>query len=570
MQLGFSRIIAIAACGSMFVAPGGARAETLAEAIALAYGGNPTLQQQRAQQRALDENYVQAAAGLRPTAQLQLVPSYQDQRFGELQISQQRLFTPNPATHLETNGFLGQVVVTQPLYTGGRVTANIATARSQIAAGRQQLRSSEGDLLLNVVNAYTSVRRDTEILQVEHDSIEALRHQLDEATARKAAGDATLTDVAQAEAELENQKAAVAAAAQQLEASRAFYFTVVGQNPETLEPEPPLPDLPGTVDEAFSRGEANNPELKQAELAEKASAAAIAAARAANMPNVSLQASVGDTVQPPPFLRNITTVVTAEAVISQPLYVGGLNASNIRRAVEQNNADRLAIEVARRQVVQNIANAWNGWLTATANEVTQQKQVTSAQAAYDGMQIEYRGGLRTSFDVLFAEETLTQARVLELEARHDAYFYAASVLRYTGSLEADIIAAGVPKYDPVPHAKAVERELAPPWDPLVQMLDRVGAPSSLRPLLTAPPVATAPTIVSAAPTAVPTTALARTFPTTPLPGTAPQALTPSSQLAPPRQHSGCQAQPAPTQATLVQPTSTAPAPTASARKPACG
>ena len=51
-------------CG---LSAGPASAETLAEAIALAYDSNPTLQAQRATQRALDENYVQARAGYRPT-----------------------------------------------------------------------------------------------------------------------------------------------------------------------------------------------------------------------------------------------------------------------------------------------------------------------------------------------------------------------------------------------------------------------------------------------------------------------------------------------------------------------
>ena len=39
------------------------QAETLADALALAYQNNPTLQAQRATQRALDESYVQARAG---------------------------------------------------------------------------------------------------------------------------------------------------------------------------------------------------------------------------------------------------------------------------------------------------------------------------------------------------------------------------------------------------------------------------------------------------------------------------------------------------------------------------
>jgi outer membrane protein len=49
-----------------------ASAETLAEAIAMAYENNPTLQAQRAAQRALDESYVQARTGWRPTLSLGL------------------------------------------------------------------------------------------------------------------------------------------------------------------------------------------------------------------------------------------------------------------------------------------------------------------------------------------------------------------------------------------------------------------------------------------------------------------------------------------------------------------
>src|SRR5687768_392978 len=54
-----------AAVAAALAAP--ASAETLADAVALAYQNNPTLQAQRATQRALDESYVQARSGWRPT-----------------------------------------------------------------------------------------------------------------------------------------------------------------------------------------------------------------------------------------------------------------------------------------------------------------------------------------------------------------------------------------------------------------------------------------------------------------------------------------------------------------------
>lgn len=57
-----------------------ASAETLAEAIALAYDSNPTLQAQRATQRALDENWVQARTGYRPQASVTGSVAYADIR----------------------------------------------------------------------------------------------------------------------------------------------------------------------------------------------------------------------------------------------------------------------------------------------------------------------------------------------------------------------------------------------------------------------------------------------------------------------------------------------------------
>src|SRR3954452_819152 len=73
-------VAAIVSAGVGCAAAVPASAETLADAIALAYETNPTLQAQRATQRALDENYVQARAGWRPQLSLQGTASYNELR----------------------------------------------------------------------------------------------------------------------------------------------------------------------------------------------------------------------------------------------------------------------------------------------------------------------------------------------------------------------------------------------------------------------------------------------------------------------------------------------------------
>ena len=65
-----------AASAVLILSAGAAGAETLADAVALAYDSNPTLQQQRAQVRALDETYVQALTGYRPSLSISATGGY--------------------------------------------------------------------------------------------------------------------------------------------------------------------------------------------------------------------------------------------------------------------------------------------------------------------------------------------------------------------------------------------------------------------------------------------------------------------------------------------------------------
>ncbi len=519
---------------ALVLSAGCVRAETLADAIALAYQNNPTLQQQRAVLRGLDEDYVQAEAGLRPTVTTQAYGTYTEQRYGKSTLDSDRTneLIANPATKLQSNTVTGQIVVQQSLYTGGHVAAELKTAMEEIKAGRQGLRAAEGDMILNVVEAYASVRRDQAIVSVWRASVEQFLHQLDEAQARQAAGDATKTDVEQARAQLEQERASYASALQQLEISRTSYALYVGQNPGQLEPMPTLPGLPANVDAAFERAEADNPELAQAILAEGTSRAEIASARSAYRPTVTAQASYGYTgVMTPFYGRDLERDLSAQVVVSQPLFTGGLNASNVRKALEQNNADRNAVEITRRQVVQNVANYWNQMLTSRTTLENQARQVVSARATYIGMQTEYRAGQRSTFDVLYAEEVLRDAQISLLDAQHDAYVGEAAVVRYTGGLEASQLVADVPQYDPAANTRRVANVGGLPWDPLLQGLDGLGGPSSKQSPLTGPAISENP-YVRAAKASIPAAGapLVTAVPVQPILGSSASVTTPKTPL----------------------------------------
>ncbi len=456
-----------------------ARAETLADAIALAYQSNPTLQSQRAQLRQLDENYVQARAGYRPTLGATVQSQYT--KIQNSPSQRQGSFFSAGGSFNESNSTSATLSLSQPLYTGGRVRSAISAAEADILAGREALRGSENQILLQVVQAYEDVRRDQQFVTIRADSVGVLSRQLEEIQARFQAGQVTRTDVAQAQARLAQARADLTSAQGQLQVSRAAYAAVVGQNPGELSPPSRLPGLPRTIDEAFDRADRDSPALLRAEFNEQASRFRISEAKAARRPEVTASATFGYVgplarIGPTAGLDRFNQEFQATATVSQPLYQGGVISSRIRAATEQNNSDRILIESARRQAVQQVSQAWNQIVSARQNVTAQEEQVRAAAIAAEGTREEYRVGLRTTLDVLFAEETLRSAQLSLVQARHDAFVSEANLLNAMGALEARTLLTNAPLYDPAKNFRKVENAGGTPWDGAVAALDGLGAP----------------------------------------------------------------------------------------------
>jgi outer membrane protein len=481
-------LLAAVCSAGLLIAAGSAQAETLADAIALAYQTNPTLQEQRANQRALDETYVQARTGLRPTVG------------ANLQVTDRETTFANPSTSLvDTNGdsipdtlattdsvrsnsSAGTLSVTQPLYTGGRVTSQISASNADVLQGRQQLRQIEATVLLGVIQAYVDVRRDLERLRISQENVTVLQRQLEESNARFKVGEITRTDVAQSEARLAAARSGLASAQASLAISRANYAAIVGQNPGELAPEPSLASLlPASVDEAFARAEANNPQVMASGYAERAARARVAAARAQRRPTVSLRGDLGYNASEVGGNGNqfgdYDRAVTGSVVATVPIFTGGLTNSQVRQASARDDAARIAIEGSRRNVLQDVAQAWNQLLGARANLTANQEQVNASTIAFEGTRQEAQVGLRTTLDVLNAEQELRSAELALVTARHDEYVAAASVLAAMGDLEARNLTTGVPIYDPSTNFNRVSHSWGwVPWEYGVQALDRIGAP----------------------------------------------------------------------------------------------
>ena len=207
------------------------------------------------------------------------------------------------------------------------------------------------------------------------------------------------------------------------------------------------------------------------------------ASLASGRPTVSLQASLGYTggaIGPGSPFRNYSRDITATAVASFPLMTAGLTSSQIRQAAQNDTADRIGIEIARRQALLSVTQAWDQLLGARASLAANEEEVTAANIAVEGTRQEAQVGLRNTLDVLITEQELANAQQAVVAARHDEYVAAISLLAAMGDLSPGDLVPGIGLYDPktnFDHVRRVWPFPLTPWAPVVGAIDHLGAPA---------------------------------------------------------------------------------------------
>lgn len=429
-RLGLAALALALAAGAW---PLDAAAQSLADAMAQAYNGNPTLNAQRAQLRARDELLPQAYSNYRPFVTL------------DGNVGVQSSDTSESNWETEIPGGAG-VSVVQPLYRGGRTVAEIGRANNLIQSERALLFDTEQLVLLDAVNVYLNVVRDQAVLDLARNNEEVIGRQLEATRDRFEVGEVTRTDVAQAEARLANGKADRVRAEGDLIASRASFRRVIGADPIALEQPPPLGNMPVNEIEAFNIASNEHPSIIAAQYAELAARDDIRITEGTLLPEVNLRGTVERAYNQSGF-ANRQDIASLRAEISIPLYTAGLNTSLVRENRQIAGQRRIEIDEQRRFVMEGVTQAWEDYLTAQAQIEAFQESVRAAEIALEGLQKEALVGSRTVLDVLDGEQELFEARVDLVVAQRDLVAATYGLQAALGRLTAGHLALPVDPYD---------------------------------------------------------------------------------------------------------------------------
>ena len=420
-----------------------AQADTLHDALLSAYRKNPALNAARAGQRAVDENVPQALSGWRPTVSatgsVSQNGTYTANSLGASSYS-------NPAQENLT------IRLNQPVFRGFRTVESTAVAEAQVKAGQQQLLGTEEQILLSVVSAYVNLMRDRRVVELRQRDLGVLQGQNRATNERFKAGVLTRTDVAQSEAGVASQRAALAVATATMKTSEASYVQFVGHAPGHLAAAP-FARTPANLDEALGIANQTNPSILAAAQAAIAADHSIGVVKSALLPQADLtgvyslsgsQNSAGGFGGTVPYSSQSS--LTIQGSVTVPIYDAGLNYSQVRQAKQRASQSKISVIDATRQVRQAVVQAWQGYVAAKQSVASNASGVSASRLAFDGLKQEYQVGSRSTVDVLNAELTLLGNEIALVNSQHDQLLTSYQLQSAMGHLTARHLRLG-PIYD---------------------------------------------------------------------------------------------------------------------------
>lgn len=441
----------------------------LRDALVLAYDNNPSLHSGRSRLRAADERYVQARAAYGPSLTLQGDYGYSRDRIEQL-----------PGRSEVLNGFSGTaaVIVSQPLYTSGRIKSTENQAFATVLQGREELRLAEIQTMQNTILSYVGVLLSRNLLEIAADNLAILDRQRSEGRTRFGVREITATDFEQIVSQAEFARARVALARGSLTSSEAQFLQVIGALASDLQALPPLPSLPATTEDAYVEAERNNPELLAARARERASRAQKQRVGAENGPQVRLQGDMSYGAVSNYDFDRTQTLGRAQVIFEMPLFTSGLNQAREREAAQLNDADWWLADQTLRDVRQQVADSWQGLVAARASIGAYGASTTAAQRAYEGAEIQQRAGDRSTKEVLDLAREMLVARSNLASAEADEYVNAARLLAVMGQLDLASLVPDAATYNAeAKFRKARHRGDTPPVTRLIRAVDGVLIPS---------------------------------------------------------------------------------------------
>ncbi|RYY63121.1 MAG: TolC family protein [Chitinophagaceae bacterium] len=335
-----------------------------------------------------------------------------------------------------------QFLATQNIFNRDLLLANRTRGTVQQQA-TQQVTSTKIDVVANVSKAFYDVLATQEQINVSIANITRLQRSLKDATAQYNAGIVDKTDYKRATIALNNANAALKSNQEALTAKTEYLKSVinypVGQtlaiqyDSAALEQEIPVDTLQGLD---ISR----RIEYQILETQRKLQEYNVQYNKWSYLPTLSANGA---------YLRNFLNdnfgklynqaypQSYAGLTLGFPIFQGGKRRYDLKVARLQLQRTELDIVSLQNSINSEYYNALAGYKSSLANYIAVKENVSLAQEVYDVVNLQYRNGIKTYLEVVFAESDLRTAQINYFNALYQVLSSKIDVQRALGNIAAE-------------------------------------------------------------------------------------------------------------------------------------
>jgi len=338
------------------------------------------------------------------------------------------------------------VALTQPIFRLQNWIA-ISQADKLVLQAQAAFGFQEEELILRVSQAYFDVLLAQDNVALSGAQKSAISEQLAQAKRNFEVGTSTIVDTLEAQARYDQAVAKEIADQNDLEVKKRALTVLLGKLPDGLTPlRDPLvlaEPKPSNIEDWVKAANDASFTVAVARATYEIAREEVSRQRAGHLPTVDLTANYSSGYDPtnavPGVVGPTTKVGTVGLQLSVPIFQGGLTQSRVREAVALRDKAKEDLENTQRVVAQTIRQQYLNVTSGIAQVKALEQALASTQGQLDSTILGRDVGVRTSVDVLNAQQQVFQTRRDLQQARYNYLLFTLKLKSAAGALaEADV------------------------------------------------------------------------------------------------------------------------------------
>ncbi len=396
------------------------------DAYSLALEKDPTFQAAIKEKEAGDEAKNIGRAGLMPKVSLNYQNAPRNWQTQKYQTSDIFGNVSDVTKRQQYRSYAGSVTLTQPLFDY-EAYAKYKTGVAQSLMADEKYRSKYLELAVRVISAYVSVAYAKDQIALAEAQKAAYKEQLALNDRLMAAGEGTVTDVAETQARYSLAEAQVIEARDVLDSAQRELEVIIGIPLDQLDALQTLrqgkfqvsPLRFTAFDDWQKLAMERNPQLASSRHGVEAARYDVERNRAGFMPQVQLYASHSENDSSSDNTVNQKYRTDSVGVqVSMPIYSGGGVAASTRQAAARYGQAKYELDAQVGSIMNDLRKQFNQCISSQAKLRAYELAVKSATTQVEATRQSVLAGQRVNVDVLNAEQQLYAAQRDLAEAKY--------------------------------------------------------------------------------------------------------------------------------------------------------